>query len=103
MTGVISFANGTSHVGPLRRKMVRKKVNHGSFREVHIKALGEGDDKCNTVAVFIGGPNCTANYDLDTGGYPLAPGDSISLPVECIEYLHCVATSSSQVLVWCLK
>lgn len=98
----LPFTSGHTVVGTTRTKVIGKRINTG-FTEVVIKALGKKDDKSNSVAVYIGGPNCTASFHSCSGGFPLAPGDFIVVPVEAAGDLHAVATSNSQVVSWYLR
>lgn len=60
-----------------------------------IKAPGTTDDTPNTESVFIGRSSVTADWAA-TGGFPLAPGESITLPIEEVGSLYAISASGSQ-------
>jgi hypothetical protein len=69
----------------------------GVLKGVLIKAPGPTDDTPNTLSVFIGGANVTADQ-ATTGGFPLAPGESITLPIELVDGIYAIATGANQKL-----
>jgi hypothetical protein len=62
---------------------------------VLIKAPGPTDDTPNTASVFIGYTGVTADW-ASTGGFPLAPGESISLPVANVSLWYVISSAASQ-------
>jgi hypothetical protein len=97
------FAHGHTTVGVVRAKAIGKSLPDGNFSGVLIKAPGTEDDAPNTVAIYIGDATVTANLNPDTGGFPLAPGQSITVPLESAEDLYVVATAGSQDMAWWLQ
>lgn len=103
MTVTRPFAFGHTVVGVTRAKAINGSLPDGNFSGVLIKAPGSEDDVPNTVAIYLGDASVTANYDPDTGGFPLAPGQSITVPLETAEDLYVVSTASSQDMAWWMQ
>jgi hypothetical protein len=93
------FALGVHSVGTTAGQIVPIPVAGGGEKGVLFKAPGALDDTPNTVAVFIGRSNVTADQ-TGSGGFPLAPGDSITLPVDAANEWYAIATATSQVINW---
>jgi hypothetical protein len=49
-------------------------------RGILVRAPGPSDDTPNTCVVYVGGPQVTADNNAGTGGVPVPPGATISLP-----------------------
>ena len=96
------FRHGWTAVGVTRVKAVGTELPDGNFSGVLFKAPGADDLVPNTVPIHIGGHNVTADDNASTGGFPLAPGESLTLPLRYVEDLYVIATSSSQSLAWFL-
>lgn len=72
----------------------------GNVKGILLKAPGVDDDTPNTASVFIGfSSNVTADQ-TGSGGFPLAPGESITIPVEDASNIWDVATDTNQKLNW---
>lgn len=68
-----------------------------------VKAPGVDDTTPNTAPVFIGTTaGVTADYDANTGGFPLAPGESIVIPVSEAGKMWLISSAVSQDLAWIL-
>jgi hypothetical protein len=65
-----------------------------------LRAPGVSDPVPNTVAVWVGGSNVTANSDETTGGFPLLPGAAITFNVEDARHLYFISTAADQDLAW---
>lgn len=96
------FGNGWTQVGVARVPACPGRLPDGNYSGVLLKAPGSNDLVPNTVPVHIGGWAVTADEDPSTGGFPLAPGESMTLPLKDVEELYVIATSSSQLLAWFL-
>lgn len=57
-------------------------------------------DSDNTVNIWIGKSNVTADNNATTGGFPLIPGSSIELPFSDMQDLYGISTDADQNLVW---
>jgi hypothetical protein len=68
---------------------------------VLIKAPGPTDPVPNTSSVFVGSFNVTADQSA-TGGFPLAPGESLPLPISDISSIYVVAADGNQTVNWIL-
>lgn len=65
---------------------------------VLIKAPGPTDDSPNTKTVFLGSATVTADQNANTGGFPLAPGESVTIPIQALGNVYCIATDANQKL-----
>jgi len=97
------FANGWTVVGVVRTQAITKSLPDGNYSGIVIKAPGASDDAPNTVAVYVGTNSVTADQNANTGGFPLAPGESISVPLLSAEDVYVVASSNSQAVAWWLQ
>lgn len=78
-----------------------KSLPNGIKKGVLLKCPGPTDDTPNTVTVFIGPTaGITSNLNVDTGGFPLSPGESLVIPVEQINTIWVISGAASQVLSW---
>jgi len=79
------------------------KVNPLGFRftkGILLRTPGTLDAVPNAASVWIGMVNITADTNIETGGFPLVPGSSLFLPVEFLEGLYAISTSTDQNLAW---
>jgi len=97
------FENGWTVVSVVRTPAVVGSLPDGNFSGVVFKAPGPTDDAPNTVAVYLGKNDVTADQNAETGGFPLAPGESITVPLLSAEDVYVVASSSSQAVAWWLQ
>ena len=65
-----------------------------------IRAPGSDDPVANTAPIWVGGKGVTANSNVATGGVPLAPGESINLPVNDPTLVYVVSTAGAQDVSW---
>lgn len=65
-----------------------------------LRTPGRDDPVTNTAPIWVGGSNVTADSDIDTGGFPLLPGASLSLSVEDAEHLYFISTVADQSIMW---
>ena len=70
---------------------------HSPQKGVLIKAPGAGDDDPNTLSVFLGRAGVTADQGA-LGGFPLAPGESIVLPLSAFGDIYVIAADANQKL-----
>lgn len=54
----------------------------------------------NSVNIWIGVRGVTADANANTGGFPLVPGSSITIPVTELVNIFAISTSASQDLAW---
>lgn len=54
----------------------------------------------NSVSIYIGGANVTADTAATSGGFPLAAGDSLFLEIQDLRSLFVVAASGTSDLAW---
>ena len=72
-------------------------------RGILVRAPGPNDlGGGNTAIVFVGGPQVTADNNVGTGGIPLPPGTSITIPCRDPNQIYVVAPSgaTTQDLAW---
>lgn len=98
----IPFRLGHTAVSVTRARAVGTELPDGNYSGVLFKAPGTDDDTPNTVPIYIGDSKVTADYNASTGGFPLAPGESITLPLKYVAELYVVATANSQSVAWFL-
>jgi hypothetical protein len=65
-----------------------------------LRVPGDSDTVPNTAPVWVAQtPNVTSD-SVETGGFPLAPGESISLPVNDPSKLYVISTAADQTIAW---
>ncbi len=67
---------------------------------IQLYAPGIADDVPNTSSIWIGSSGVTADQALETGGFPLVPGSSITLPAETVKGLYVISAAPGQILTW---
>lgn len=99
----VKFARfGIVNVGTSATQITAVTMPDGDvFKGILLKAPGSSDDTPNTASVFIGHANITADQ-ASTGGFPLAPGESLTLPIDQTSGLYAIATDTSQKLNWAI-
>jgi len=69
-------------------------------RGVLIRAPGNTDDQPNTAVVYVGAANVSPDYNPATGGIPLPPRCTITLPCRNPSLVFVVAKSGTQDVAW---
>ena len=90
---VKQFRNGQKTVGINAVKIT--ETNHEFVKGILLRAAGDNDPTPNTNVIWIGGP-----YVTSSDGMPLAPGETMTLPLETAENLYAISTAASQNLAW---
>lgn len=93
------LAYGVKAVGTTAGQLTTVKVAGGLFKGILLKCPGASDDTPNTKSVFVGGTHVTADQAA-TGGFPLAPGESISLPIDAPDSVYVRAVDANQKINW---
>ena len=103
MSGETSFevVFGIKAVTDSATQLTAIEVPGGNAQGVLIKAPGPTDDDPNTLSVFLGNQHVTADQG-GRGGMPLAPGESITLPITTASRLYVIAADTNQKLNWIL-
>ncbi|MHA2086364.1 MAG: hypothetical protein ACXABD_21680 [Candidatus Thorarchaeota archaeon] len=65
-----------------------------------LRAPGSSDPTPNANFIWIGGAGVTADSNAGTGGMPLAPGESINLPVDDPTEVYVISDAASQDIAW---
>ena len=73
---------------------VHSEVHKG----VMLRAPGIDDDTPNTAVVYVGRSGLTADDNNNTGGWPIAPGDTVTLPLTDPTKLFTISGTASQKL-----
>lgn len=60
-----------------------------------LRAAGDNDPVPNTAPIWVGGPTVATNT-----GMPLAPGETLSLPLERGGDLYAISTTANQSIAW---
>lgn len=92
---VPEFTHGYANVGTSEAQLTANapaEVHKG----VLVRAPGSDDDTPNTAVVYVGRTGLTANDDNGTGGWPLPPGDSITIPISDPTKLFVISGTASQ-------
>jgi hypothetical protein len=69
-------------------------------RGIRIRAPGANDPVANTLAVWVGDSGVTADSVEGSGGYPLAPGESVLLQVDDPTKIYVISTAGGQDVSW---
>jgi len=77
---------------------VAVNLPNGVKKGLLVKAPGPTDDAPNTASVFIGNGASVSADQTDAGGFPLAPGESVTLPLDSIDRLYAIVASGTEVL-----
>lgn len=75
-------------------------LDHKLLRGILLRCAGPGDAVANTVPVWVGKENVTADSDSGTGGMPIIPGESMFLPIEKATLLWIVSIDENQDVAW---
>jgi len=70
------------------------------MKGVLLRAPGADDPVPNTAPIWIGSSAVTADSDPGTGGIPILPGESFSLPIDNPTDAWVVSTAADQDLAW---
>ncbi|TXH41137.1 MAG: hypothetical protein E6Q97_38250 [Desulfurellales bacterium] len=97
----VPFRHGHTTVNTVRSLAVGTELPDGNYSGVLIKAPGPTDDTPNSVPIYLGHDNVTADYSV-SGGFPLAPGESVTLPLRYVSDLYVVSTANNQSIAWFL-
>ena len=65
-----------------------------------VRAPGANDPVPNTAPIWVGSSAVTADSNVGTGGVPLAPGESIVLPIDDPTVAWVVSTAATQDVSW---
>ena len=65
-----------------------------------LRAPGSDDPTPNTNFIWVGGAGVTADSNVGTGGMPIAPGESINLPVNDPTDVYVISDAASQEIAW---
>ena len=89
---------GHKVVGATAVKLTTKE--YGFFKGLLLRTPGSDDGTPNTNFIWVGGSGVTADSNAETGGMPLAPGDSINLPVNDPTEIYVISDAASQEIAW---
>jgi len=94
---VPEFSHGNADVGTSEAPLLTS-VTSEVHKGVMLRAPGAGDDTPNTAVVYVGRTRLTADANNDTGGWPIPPGDSVTIPLIDPKKLFTISGSISQKL-----
>lgn len=95
------WKNGVSQVGTSPTKIVSTaRLPELPKRGILIKAPGDLDSAPNTQPVWLGNSKVTAGTDDSNDGFPLAPGESVSFPLDLAHDMYVVSLSGEQRVYW---
>lgn len=98
-TSVERIIFGVKSVTASATQLTTEQPSDGVYRGVLLKAPGTTDDTPNTLSVFVGNSKVTADQ-ASTGGFPLAPGESLVLPLTNPSKVYVIATDTAQKINW---
>lgn len=94
---VAEFSHGNADVGTSEAVLLTS-VHSEVHKGVMLRAPGAGDDVPNTAVVYVGRTGLTADANNGTGGWPIPPGDAITIPLVDPKKLFTISGSASQKL-----
>jgi len=90
---VDKFYYGQELVGALAVQIIG--IGYKFMKGVILRAAGDNDPVSNVAPVWIGDADVTVNT-----GIPLAPGETLTLPIENCDELYAISTSANQSIAW---
>jgi len=94
----VELRNGHKTVGTSAVQLTPQSFK--AEKGILIRSPGADDPTPNTAVVWVAQtPNVTAD-STGSGGYPLAPGESVSLPVNDPSKLYVISTAADQTIAW---
>lgn len=97
---VRDFALGLVTIGTTAVQIIPIPVSGGGTKGILLKTPGPSHDTPNTVTVYIGRANVKADQSIEAGGYPLDPGQSVTIPVEKADEWFAISGTAGQVINW---
>lgn len=94
------LVHGHTVVGTTAVKVTKATSNLKPQKGVLFRTPGANDPTPNTHCVWVGNSNVTADSDITSGGYPLAPGEALFVPTSEVDDLYAVAGAASQDIAW---
>ena len=85
---------GQVTVGTSAVKVPTTALSDGNRKGILIKAYGDKDTVANVVPIFIGNAQVTV-----ATGFPLGPGESITLPISGDD-IYAISANASQTIAW---
>jgi len=70
------------------------------LKGILLRAPGANDPVPNTVCVWVGDMRVQANSLSEVGGMPIAPGESLFIPINLVNRLYVVSIVAGQDLAW---
>ena len=70
-----------------------------TYQGILVRCPGPNDPVPNTAPVWIGRTGVTADSG-PTGGFPVLPGHSVTIPVDDPSQLFCISTIEDQDIAW---
>jgi hypothetical protein len=94
----LELRNGHKTVGVTSVQLTPQSFK--AEKGILIRAPGATDTVPNTVPVWIAQTSTVTADSTGSGGYPLAPGESVSLPVNDPSELYVISTAADQTIAW---
>ena len=94
---VPEFSHGNADVGTSEVVLIANAPAE-THKGVMVRAPGVNDDTPNTAVVYVGRSGLTADSDNGTGGWPIPPGETVTIPVTDPETLFTISGTASQKL-----
>lgn len=89
------FDYGQTTVGAAAVQVITVARRDKYVKGILLRAVGDNDPVPNTAPIWVGDANVTAN-----SGMAIAPGETMSLPLESGEKLYAISNTANQVLAW---
>ena len=98
---VEKFSHGNADVGTAEARLVpENQVPSEIHKGVLVRAPGTSEDTPNTDVVYIGRAGLTADVENATGGWPVPPGESVTIPILDPSQLFVISQTASQKLTY---
>lgn len=94
----VELRNGHKTVGATAVQLTPQSIQ--VEKGILLRAPGSADPVPNTAPIWIGQTPTVESNSTGAGGFPLAPGESISLPVNNPSELYVISTVADQTIAW---
>jgi hypothetical protein len=92
------FYHGHKSVGTSPTKII--VPGYKFIKGIVLRAPGDNDPVSNNAPIWIGRADVTANSNEAAGGMPIAPGESLTLPLESGKDLYAISNTANQDIAW---
>lgn len=94
------FIHGHTTVGTTAAQLIPQEYSIDPAKGVLIRTPGSSDPTPNANIVWVGNKNVTADSDVTSGGYPLAPGEAVFIPTKDYASIYVIAGGAGNDVAW---